>query len=69
MINEYDRANASADRQGALMRAVELMEKLRGRLDPWYVRHQATLSWGVGLLGTALSAMKAFSEIRSSLGK
>ena len=63
MIGEYDKANASADRQGALMKAVELMEKLQRRLSPWYVRHQALLSWGIGVAGTVLSTFKTVHEI------
>jgi serine/threonine protein kinase len=63
MIREYDKATASADRQAALMKAVELMEKLRGRLSPWYVRHQALLSWGIGVAGTLLSTFKTVREI------
>lgn len=63
MIGEYDKANASADRQAALMKAVELMEKLNHRLSPWYVRHQALLSWSIGILGSALSAAKTAREV------
>jgi hypothetical protein len=63
MVGEYDKANASTDRQAALMRAVELMEKLRIRLAPWYVRHQALLSWGIGIAGTTLSVVKTAHEL------
>jgi hypothetical protein len=65
MIGEYDKANASADRQAALMRAVDLMEKLQTRLAPWYVRYQSLLSWGIGLIGTALSAAKTLRDLWS----
>ena len=63
MIGEYDKANASLDRQGALMKAVELMEKLQRRMTPWYVRHQALLSWGIGVTGTLLSTFKTLREV------
>jgi serine/threonine protein kinase len=42
---------------------VELMEKLRGGLSPWYVRHQALLSWGIGVAGTLLSTIKTVREL------
>jgi hypothetical protein len=58
MIGEYDKAQASADRQAALMKAVELMERLKYRLSPWYVRHQALLSYSIGILGSALTTAK-----------
>ena len=63
MIGEYDKANASSDRQAALMKAIDLMEKLQKRLSPWYVRHQALLSWSIGLLGSILSALKITREL------
>lgn len=51
------------------MKAVELMEKLQTKLAPWYVKHQVSLSWGVGTFGTVLSAAKAVSELWLTLHK
>jgi len=63
MVGEYDKASASSDRQAALMKAVELMEKLQSRLAPWYVRHQTLISWGIGIAGTAAAAAKTVREL------
>jgi hypothetical protein len=63
MLGEYDKASASSDRQAALMKAVELMEKLQSRLAPWYVRHQTLISWGIGIAGTAAAAGKTVREL------
>ena len=67
MLGEYNSAVASEDRQAALMKAVELMDKLHHKLAPWYVKHQILLTWGVGLVGAALSAAKTIGEILSVL--
>jgi hypothetical protein len=63
MLGEYRQASASSDRQAALMKVVELMEKLQGKLAPWYVRRQALLTWAVGLVGSLLSGAKVVSEV------
>ena len=63
MLTEYDKASASSDRQTALMKAVELMEKLQSRLAPWYVRHQTLISWGIGIAGTVAAAAKTVREL------
>jgi hypothetical protein len=48
MINEYHDAQSSNDRQAALMNAIQILEKLRARLAPWYVRHEKALAFLAG---------------------
>ncbi|HTU61760.1 MAG TPA: serine/threonine-protein kinase, partial [Polyangiales bacterium] len=69
MIGEYDKARESDDRQAALMKAVELMEKLHVKLAPWYVKRQTALTWGVGVIGSAFSAAKTLGELFELLRK
>jgi hypothetical protein len=69
MIGEYDKARESEDRQAALMKAVELMEKLHEKLAPWYVKRQTVLTWGVGVLGSVFSAAKTLGELFELLHK
>jgi hypothetical protein len=53
MIGEYDIATASDDRQAALMNVATLLEKLRGRLSPWYARFDKQLALATTLIGVA----------------
>lgn len=53
MIGEYDIATASDDRQAALMNVATLLEKLRGRLSPWYARLDKQLALATTLIGVA----------------
>jgi hypothetical protein len=70
IIKEYERAQATNDRLQALSKAVEVLERMETRLQPWYVRYQALLTWGVGLVGGSAAAFKAALEIlRMSRGE
>jgi hypothetical protein len=69
MVGEYEQAVASDDRQAALMKAVELMEKLNEKLAPWYVKRQAVLTWSVGLAGSLVAAAKTVGELLELLRK
>jgi hypothetical protein len=63
MIDEYDTARQSSDRQAALVNVVTIMEKLQVRLSPWHVRHKdviATTIAVVGCLSGAASAVSGF---------
>jgi hypothetical protein len=51
MIDEYDAAAESNERQAALMNVATLLEKLRGRLSPWYARFEKQLALATSLLG------------------
>jgi len=64
MVDEFNRARRSPDRQDALMKAVTLLEKLMDRLSPWYVRHQKTISWGVSLVGSVAGIGKTVLSMR-----
>jgi len=50
LLQEYREANASGDRQAALINAMLVFEKLLGRLSPWYVRHEKLLSLAVAVV-------------------
>jgi hypothetical protein len=64
MMEEYERAEASADRQAALLSAVELFEKLRTRLSPWYVRYRRQLAAIPATASTVLGCVKIALELR-----
>jgi serine/threonine-protein kinase len=51
MIDEYDVATASDDRQAALMNVASLLERLRGRLSPWYARFDKQLALATTTIG------------------
>ncbi|HEX4683005.1 MAG TPA: serine/threonine-protein kinase [Gemmatimonadaceae bacterium] len=68
MIEEVERAEASSDRQTALIRATELFEKLRARLSPWYVRHRKELAAVPAGASSVLGAVKIVLEIRKMMG-
>lgn len=53
MIGEYDAATASDQRQAALMNVATLLEKLRGRLSPWYTRFEKQLAFTTSMIGVA----------------
>jgi hypothetical protein len=59
MIDEYDAAESSGDRQSALMNVSTLIERLKTRLSPWYVKQEQALTLlakGVGVIGGLLTA-------------
>ena len=53
MISEYDTAKESDQRQAALMNVATLLEKLRGRLSPWYARFEKQLAIATSVIGVA----------------
>jgi serine/threonine protein kinase len=63
MLNEYEAAKESDSRQKALMNAVQLLEKLMDRLQPWYVRHQKLLTFMIGILGFATGLIKVLQTL------
>lgn len=68
MMNEVDRAEASADRQTALVRATKLFEKLRERLSPWYVRYSKQVGAIPAIVSAALGGVKIWVELRKLRG-
>jgi hypothetical protein len=69
MLKEYESAKESDNRQAALMNVVQITDKLRDRLCPWYVKHEkvvALLGSGVGVISGAASATESVLKI---LGK
>jgi len=63
MVDEYGKLRKSRDRQALLLNVVELMEKLRRRLTPWYVRHERVLALLVSLIGVVSGAVKVVESI------
>jgi hypothetical protein len=63
LVQEYDRAKKSSDRQEALVRAVSLMEKLVEKLEPWYLRHQKAMTWGISVVGSLAGIGKTLLDI------
>ncbi|MGH3942004.1 MAG: protein kinase domain-containing protein [Pseudonocardiaceae bacterium] len=51
MINEYEAAKESSERQTALLNVVLLMEKLQVRFSPWHIRHKDAIATGVAVVG------------------
>jgi serine/threonine-protein kinase len=51
MVKEYDSARSFDDKQKALMNAIAILDKLRPKLSPWYVRHEKLIATGVSLVG------------------
>jgi hypothetical protein len=56
MVDEFRKARKPEARQKALMQMMELMEKIRYRLTPWYVRHDKLIAIVVSVL-TCLSGV------------
>ena len=56
MVDEFRRAKKPELRQKALLQMMELMEKIRYRLTPWYVRHDKLIAIVVSVL-TCLSGI------------
>jgi nitroimidazol reductase NimA-like FMN-containing flavoprotein (pyridoxamine 5'-phosphate oxidase superfamily) len=61
MFGEYAAATTSDDRQKALMNAVQLLEKVSNRIEPWYRRHDMLLARGLSVI-TLLSGFLAAIE-------
>ena len=51
MVQEFDSASKSDDRQSALMNIIAISDKLNSKLAPWYVRHEKLVAAGVSLVG------------------
>jgi len=60
MVDEFRRARKGDERQKALMQVMELMEKIRYRLTPWYVRHDK-------LIAIVLSALTCVTGIATAV--
>lgn len=63
MVHEYDAAKESSDKQQALVRATELLEKLIEKTSPWYVRNSKWIVAGASLVGLASGAVKLVGEV------
>jgi serine/threonine-protein kinase len=63
MIHEYDVASESNERQSALMNVATLLEKLRGRLSPWYARFEKQLALATSALGIATGVITVVAGI------
>ena len=63
MIHEYDVASESNERQSALMNVATLLEKLRGRLSPWYARFEKQLALATSVLGIATGVVTVVAGI------
>jgi hypothetical protein len=61
MIDEYDTAKQSTDRQGALINVVTIMEKLQIRLSPWHVRHKDAIATAIAVVGCLSGTASAVS--------
>jgi hypothetical protein len=56
MVNEFRSAKKPEARQAALMQMMELLEKIRFRMTPWYVRHDKLIAIVISVL-TCLSGV------------
>jgi hypothetical protein len=63
MIHEYDVASESNERQSALMNVATLLEKLRGRLSPWYARFEKQLALATSVLGIATGVVTVVAGV------
>ena len=62
MVREYDDAKESSDKQQALVRATELLEKLLEKTSPWYVRNSKWVVAAASLVGLIGGASKLVGE-------
>jgi hypothetical protein len=63
MIGEYDAASKSDERQSALMNVAALLEKLRGRLSPWYARFEKQLALTTSTIGVVSGIVSVVAGI------
>jgi eukaryotic-like serine/threonine-protein kinase len=66
MLNEYESATDTKDRQAALMNVVMLSEKLAVRLSPWYERHKEVIASAVAVLGGVSGLLTAINSVLGS---
>lgn len=69
MLDEYDDATASDDRQRALMNAVTILDKLTQRLSPWYVRHEKAVAFVVSAVGIISGVATATATIMKMISR
>jgi hypothetical protein len=58
-IDEYEKADASADRQSALLGMVSVLEKVEKRLAPWHVRHRDAIATAIAVVGCVAGVVSA----------
>jgi hypothetical protein len=63
MVQEFKAATQADARQKALIQMVELLEKVRYRLTPWYVRHEKLIAIVVSVLTCVSGAATAAANI------
>lgn len=61
MLDEYQKASDTKDRQSALMNVVSLSEKLGQRLSPWYVRYKDVIGSAVAAAGAISGLLTAYN--------
>ncbi len=65
MIDEYEAAQASSDRQQALMNTVDLVDRLHTKASPWYVRKKELIAVAVSLLGIVTGTVEVLRAVLS----
>lgn len=71
MVTEYRQSTSSGERQDALMKAVEILDKLSAKLSPWYVRREKQIAFLLTLVTLAsatvglVQALIALAEQRA----
>ncbi|MEP7000064.1 MAG: serine/threonine-protein kinase [bacterium] len=63
MVGEYNEAKESSDKQQALVRATELLEKLLEKSSPWYVRNSKWIVAAASLVGLVSGASKLVGDL------
>lgn len=53
MVDEHRRGETSGDRRAALLDLVSLLEKVRHRVSPWYIRYERQLSFVIKVTSAA----------------
>jgi hypothetical protein len=61
MVQEYDSGKNFDERQQALMNAIGILEKLKPKLSPWYVRYERLIAATVSIVGI-LSGLAAAAQ-------
>jgi hypothetical protein len=65
MLVEYENAGTSPERMAALLGVVDVLEKVRGRLAPWYVRHRDAITTGIAVAGCVTGVISALQPFLS----